>query len=392
MTQATASLRPDASAEQIAGKLNQLLRDKHERPNGQEKAAPLPSVPIRREPGVYFGLPAADYLADPSLGSSDLKRLAAAPILYWHYSHMNPTRSPSPDSAAKLRGRALHALVLQGEEGFKQAFAVKPSHEDYPGCLVTLEDLKAKLRFLCEPTSGTKHALSKRIKIKLPDVVVFEDVLAIFKAVVERDKLEVITKDTAREVRKAAAAITSNPHLRRAFQGGIPELSVFWTENGVPLKARFDYVKPAAIVDLKSFANQREHSVDTAIRMAIGVFRHDVQAAHYFDAYAALRSLVKDGRVFGSCKLRPDWHKRLADETVFIWVFHSVDAPITRALQLSETSAALNRARREVAMAKRAYAECLERWGTSAWFDDEPPRELTEEDMAPWLRESVEVC
>jgi hypothetical protein len=38
-------------------------------------------------------------------------------------------------------------------------------------------------------------------------------------------------------VRRAAAAITCNPHLARAFEGGVAEVSVFWVEDGVPLKA-----------------------------------------------------------------------------------------------------------------------------------------------------------
>jgi hypothetical protein len=168
--------------------------------------------------------------------------------------------------------------VLEGEKAFAAAFAVKPSPEDHPGCLVTLEDLKAKLRTLCEPTSGTKESLTKRIKLKLPDVVVFDDVLKIFRAVAEREKLEIISKEAAREVRKAASAITSNPHLARAFTGGVAEVSVFWEEDGVPLKARLDYLKPRCIIDLKGFANQRERPVDVAIRLAIAEYRYDIQA------------------------------------------------------------------------------------------------------------------
>jgi hypothetical protein len=66
-------------------------------------------------------------------------------------------------------------------------------------------------------------------------------------------------------VRKAAAAITSNPHLARAFMGGAAEVSVFWVKDVVPLKARFDYFKPRAVIDLKGFANQRERLADVAI-------------------------------------------------------------------------------------------------------------------------------
>jgi hypothetical protein len=60
---------------------------------------------------------------------------------------------------------------------------------------------------------------------------------------------------------------------------------VFWVEDGAPLKARFDYLKPRTIVDLKRFRNLRERPVDVAIRLAIAEYRYDVQAPHYCDGY-----------------------------------------------------------------------------------------------------------
>src|SRR5262249_16842505 len=123
--------------------------------------AAKPTVPTVREPGVYFGLPSAEYHADPSVGSSDLKRLLQVPAVYWWHSQMNPDRPPPPDTLAMLKGRALHKLVLEGEESFGTAFAEEPSPCGYPGCLATLDDLKVKCRELGEPVSGSKAELAK---------------------------------------------------------------------------------------------------------------------------------------------------------------------------------------------------------------------------------------
>src|ERR1700730_11283756 len=101
---------------------------------------------------------------------------------------MNANRPPSPDSPAKQKGRALHKLVLEGEEAFAEA----PLPDRYPGCLVTRDDLKAKCRDLGEPVSGTKAELAKRIKANAPDVVIFDEVMAIFKATADRDGLEIL--------------------------------------------------------------------------------------------------------------------------------------------------------------------------------------------------------
>jgi hypothetical protein len=126
----------------------------------------------------------------------------------------------------------------------------------------------------------------------------------------DRDGLEVLSRDAMQEVRQAAATITLNPHLPKAFQGGVAEVSVFWEKDGIPLKARFDYLKPRTIVDLKRFSNQRERPVDIAIRLAIAEYRYDVQARHYCDAYEALYGLAAAGRVFGDCPL-PACQRRL---------------------------------------------------------------------------------
>lgn len=395
MAQAESRLSPEtAPVEEIAAKLVEKLEAKRQAAQAPGDGAAARKAPERREPGVYFELPALDYHADPSLGSSDIKRLLQAPPVYWFHSWMNPARPAAPDTAAKLKGRALHKLVLEGEKGFAQAFAVTPSREDHPDALVTLDDLKAKLRTLGEPTSGNKDRLTKRIRLKLPDVVVFDDVLKIFRAVVERDKLEVITKDAAREVRKAAAAIASNPHLARAFTGGVPEVSVFWEEDGVPLKARLDYLKPRCIIDLKGFSNQRERPVDVAIRLAIAEYRYDIQARHYCDAYAALYSLAAQGCIFGDCPLNKGWHRRIVEPAHmrWTWVFHQTDgAPVSKGRELSPSSPVLNKAAREIAQAKASYRACVTQFGTNPWADLEPVREFSEDELVSWLVEGTEV-
>jgi hypothetical protein len=105
---------------------------------------------------------------------------------------MNPERPPSPDSPAKQKGRALHKLVLEGEEAFSAAFATEPQPDAHPGCLVTLDDLKAKCRELGEAVSGTKAELAKRIKAKDAKTIIYDEVLATFRAMTERDGIEVL--------------------------------------------------------------------------------------------------------------------------------------------------------------------------------------------------------
>jgi PDDEXK-like domain of unknown function (DUF3799)/SAP domain len=396
MAQANAHLSASLSVEQIAGQINNMLAERaSERLHKAPAQAPEASSPTKpHAPGIVFGMAAEAYHADPSLGSTDIKRLLRSPCDYWWHSHMNPDRPPSPDSPAKQKGRALHKLVLEGEQAFSEAFVEEPHPSGHPGCLVSLDDLKAKCRELGEAVSGTKAELAKRIKAKDGNAIIFDDVLSLFRSMVERDGLEVLKPDAMREVRQAAASITLNPHLARAFQGGVPEVSIFWKdEYGLPCKCRIDFLKPRTIVDIKKCANVRERPFDIAVMMAIAEYRYDISARHYLDGYAFLYEFAAEGRVFGDCPLKPGWGERIMppEEMRWTWVFHQTEgAPVTKGLELMPDSPALNRAGREIIQAKQAYRAALAKFGTNQWVSDAPIAALADTDLPVWMREAVE--
>jgi PDDEXK-like domain of unknown function (DUF3799)/SAP domain len=397
MPQAQSHLSPShPSVEQVAGAINAMIveraQERLRKPPAAEAPAKTPPARAPSAPGVYFGLSSADYHADPSLGSSDIKRLLRSPSDYWWESHLNPDRPPDKDTPAMQKGRALHKLVLEGEEAFESAFISEPQPAAYPGALVTLDDLKAKCRELGEPISGTKSDLAKRIKAKDPAAIIWDEILATFRALAIG--LETMKADAMREVRQAAASITLNPHLARAFQGGIPEVSVFWVdEYGIACKCRLDWLKPRTIVDLKKCTNVRERPFDLAVMLAIAEYRYDISARHYLDGYAYLYEFAAEGRIFGECPLKPGWHQRIMppDEMRWTWVFHATEgAPVTKGLELLPGSSALNRAAREIVQAKRIYVDCLEKYGERQWISDAPIAALNDTDLPAWMREDVE--
>jgi len=380
------------SVEQVAGQINTMIAERAAERLKAPEAEAQPTKP--REPGIYFGLPSAEYHANQSLGSSDLKRLLQAPAVYWFHSHLNPDRQPTPDSPAKQKGRALHKLVLEGLEAFERSYSCEPRPDAYPGALVTLDDLKAKCRALGEPVSGTKAELSRRIKSKDAKAIIFDEILATFRVMAERDSMEILKPDAMQEVRQAAASIALNAHLAKAFTGGVPEVSVFWTdEHGIACKCRLDWLKPRTIVDLKKCANVRERPFDIAVLQAIAAYRYDVSARHYLDGYRHLYRFAAEGRVFGECPLNPVWHTRIAspDDMRWTWVFHQTEgAPVTKGLELLPGSSALQRAAREIVQAKQTYLACLKKFGTSQWVSDAPIETIDDTDLPVWLREDVE--
>ena len=223
---------------------------------------------------------------------------------------------------------------------------------------------------------------------------IWDDIKALFDVMVVRDGLEVLKADAMADVRAAAASITLNPHLAKAFKGGAPEVSVFWIdENGLPCKARHDFVKPRTLVNLKKFANARQRPVDVAIHNAIAEYRYDLQAKHYLDSYPHLYAAAHEGRVFGECPLPKGWESQLVDPAaiVYCWIFHQMDEPpITVGRQITPQSPALTKATREIAKAKALYSQCLEKYGTDMWVADEPIADLEATDLPMWMREEVE--
>ena len=91
------------------------------------------------EPGIYFGLEAELYHADPALGSTDVKRLLVSAPDYWWHSRLNPARPTETEpTPAQAFGRAVHLMVLEGEAAFSAAYMREP---DPDGLLMTMDHL-----------------------------------------------------------------------------------------------------------------------------------------------------------------------------------------------------------------------------------------------------------
>jgi len=90
--------------------------------------------------------------------------------------------------------------------------------------------------------------------------------------------------------------IRSVPAVQELLTGGAAEVSVFWTcaQTGIPMKARFDYLKADRWVEFKTFANSSRKPLFQAITDAIRFERYHIDAAGYMEAAEAIRSGVLD--------------------------------------------------------------------------------------------------
>lgn len=302
--------------------------------------------------GIHFGLDEDTYHADSSLGSSDVRNLRLSAPDFWWNSGMNPNRDDDDNDStpAKVRGKAMHKLVLEGEPAFDKIYLRIPKPD-------------------ADMTPAEKGAVTKAANAKA-------------KAM---GKVALTAKDYDR-VAIAAAMITKNPALKTVFQNGTSEVSVFWVQDGVRCKARFDYLKAGGIGDLKSITNMKKIEFRRACRESIANYRYDMQAAHYLNGRAAMRKLFADGMVYG--KHDADLLKKVmaAKSYGFQFVFFQTDkAPVTWSTILSPANPMLEVANRDVTFALEAYQAFMKEFGpNNVWLLLDEPQELEIEAMPAW--------
>lgn len=346
--------------------------------NDQETGAfELPDV---KPEGIHFGMPEDDYHSDISLGSGSVRTLAKCPIYYWRDSWLNPFREPTPETPALLYGRALHCLVLEGVDEFHKRFKRTPILDDVPDALRTMPEIKARLKELGGAVSGNKDEITQRLKDMDPQAVFWDEVLAEFEAMCARDRVTALKPDKYAEIIQAAQYITNEPRVRQTFQNGVPEISLFWEIDGVPMKARLDYTrlggtakKPVGIItDLKSFANVLEQPPERAVANAITKTRLDVQMAAYFDGIQRIPQWIAEGKVYGAENIEPAWLDTLGAvrEWHWFWVFYEKGLPVSLLRSVRPGSQIHETGKLTLSRALQAYRDNMEAFGMNWRFVD----------------------
>lgn len=294
--------------------------------------------------GIWFGMRDKEYHEDPALGSTDIKNLLISPPDFWFESYMNPTKVFDDESTpARIRGKAMHAIVLEGLDAFNERFVRRP--DDEPGATPSEKgaNTKAAKRDLCGNGEDLLHG------------EVFDRVL------------------------QARTMIEMHTDLKTAFSGGISEVSVFWTRpDGVRVKCRFDYLKPKGFGDLKSITNVQGKPFKQACHDAIAYNGYLRQAVHYLSGRGKLPALYEAGKVFGDHDAALLKKIATTKPTGMAWVFWQAEgAPIVYGRSLSYDNPLVAYETEQIDVAIKHYKEWLGKFGTDKlWFLDEPVTEL----------------
>ena len=350
--------------------------------------------------GIHFGLPEDAYHADPAFSSSGAKDILVSPLTYWMKSALNPDKEERT-SDSQARGKAFHTRILEGAEVFSERYAVKPDPEDYPGVLMKSDELKERCDELGLTKTGTNAVLCQRILEADPAAVLWPVIMERFKE--ETADKEIVSADLMNEINRQARIVELHDNAVKAFAGGHSEVSAFWvdTEHGVRMKARFDYLKTRAVVDLKTFANMLDQPIDDAIARAVANNGYHVQGAIYSDAVENVKALYRDqgdACIHGNAP-EDDWLNAFADPKPHAFIFVFLEAgpvPNLRIREFRQTeSGAKSGATQNLywqsgwegyRYALRRYRECMEQYGPDMpWFDPKPMSPFIDDEFPVYM-------
>ncbi|HWA22291.1 MAG TPA: hypothetical protein VG735_07855 [Caulobacterales bacterium] len=350
---------------------------------------------IIHDDGVYVGLPMHDYLADPALGSSSIKKLAANPPDAMWERPGNPLWD-EPESQARALGTLIHVAVLDGIKAFDAQFTCEPDRAAYPGALETNDDLKNWMRENgVKPLTGAKAELIERIKASgLVEPPIWADIVA--QTIGGRTA---ISAKADRYVRLVQSLVSTAPDMAALFSGGLAEVSLFWTieHNGkrIRCKARPDYLRADGIADLKKFGQAPRFGRDlqSHLQSEAANYGYPVQAVWHLRGLAALHDAPM---VSASSQALCDLTAELVmapGERGFTWVFvRTPGAPCAMALDFARADAfgnpdpAWEHAESVIAKALDNYVEYSTRFGDGLWLRVEPRRPCASHCWPLWMQ------
>lgn len=259
--------------------------------------------------GVWLNLPEAPYFKEDRLGSTDLCRLFLAKEGWWWKSKLNPDYVDEPEDAkARTFGKALHALILEGQDAFEARFAIAPSKDEEKAkhgdlfCVTVGEIETALEKRSFNPKRMTKDALIEYAKSRAPDLKIWDVIEADWKKT--NPHRLALTGPEYRQVQVMVDAVHKHAEMGPLFQKGadnlpLVEVSILWTdEHGLRRRARLDDLLPATTLDVKALSAIGQKALSFAVPEHVAKFAYFCQMADHHVARTWAYRMIREGLVF----------------------------------------------------------------------------------------------
>ena len=242
------------------------------------------------ENGIYFNLPEDEYHAIPRLSASGICNILVSPATFWADSWMNPDKKKRDDDTdARILGRAYHVARFQPHL-LDQMFVSKINPDDYEGLLTNATMIEAELDKLMEPKKlAGEKVLDKAIRLR--EAGYSKPILHLLQNDWEANlgDRQGISADYWQQLKRDMELLREDEEIVKHMTGGQAEVSVLWTEEGIDMKCRFDYLKPNGFTDLKTFDNPMRKNLENKIVTDFQYNRYYIQAFIYWRVFELIR-------------------------------------------------------------------------------------------------------
>ena len=204
--------------------------------------------------GIYFNMPFDDYCNLPYFSRSLSKE-----VIFDLEEAKHSLTNPMQETSAMALGTAIHSMLLEPED-FQKTYTKEPSPLDFPEktILKTADDFKEILKSVGEKVSGKKDEIVERAKDYLdPEKhIIWDEFLDNFYQDVEENKKKVLSPEDFKILQDIKFSFSMKNDVPRLIQNGHSEVTIIWKDEqtGILCKCRLDWVRPEAIIDIKSFS------------------------------------------------------------------------------------------------------------------------------------------
>lgn len=289
--------------------------------------------------GIYFDLPDSIYHAEKRLSSSGIRDILDNPTYYWFNSNFNPLREEKP-SEAMTDGKIFHAMILEGEN------------------------------------------FNKKFKVMPPEIEALNKNTTEFKIWKSAQTLEIVPNYKWKKFNLICEYLRQDEQLLdcNIFKGGFSEVSIFWTEDGIERKARIDYLKQNAILDLKSFIKTKKNSISSFVSQYFFSFKVYLQLIYY--KRAVLFALKHNLPVTGTKEQVKFWEamKGIDDLlTEVVFVNRELPQSVVKVFRQCDCPDLWRLGEKQIAQAEQTFVEYMGKFGEkSAWLQN---NEVTPEEL-----------
>jgi hypothetical protein len=329
--------------------------------------------------GMYFDLPFDDYCNLPYFSRSGSKDV----IFDLEEAKYRMTHSMETTPAMDL-GTAIHSMFLEPDD-YAKTYVKALKEDDFVDktVLKVTDDFKEILKSVGEKVSGKKEDLIERARpyIDPSKFIIWDEITAEFYADVEESGKKILSNADIEVMEGLRESYKTKKDIPQIIDNGRAEVTIIWKDaaTGIMCKCRLDWIRPEAIVDIKSFSvKDKSKSLFEYLFKQTTSFYYNYQFVVYAEALEEIINKINDGKAKIYGKYDETWMQEFLKNPVkqFFIVYVRTAAPYQmKAIELEKTGAEGGTNNEYYAVAERNWRFAISKFAraveTGIWKEKE---------------------